>query len=187
MRIIRGKLKGKKLNVPLDQSVRPTLDRHRETIFNIIEHASWAKNLQSIKGQWEILDLFCGTGALGLEAFSRGGKHVCFVDKSLKLCHQNISKCALNKDDATFIQSDILQLTLDISKFDVIFMDPPYGMNLVPKTLALLHPYLSEETVLVVEHEATLKDECEGFEEMRIVETKKSTIRFLKKSLQKSS
>lgn len=181
MRIIRGTLKGQALEMPQDASrIRPTLDRHRESIFNILEHAHWATDLQLNSGQWQILDLYCGTGALGLEAFSRGGSHVTFVDKDLKLCHQNISRCRLTKDNTTLIQSNVLDLQQDFQTFDLIFIDPPYDQNLIPQTLALLKNNLSPNAIIVIEHEATLSFDLIGFEEMRMIKTKKSHIRFLK-------
>ncbi|MEE8306535.1 MAG: RsmD family RNA methyltransferase, partial [Gammaproteobacteria bacterium] len=77
MRIVGGIYRGRKLSTPTDNTVRPTADRVREAIFNILAH-----NVPPLPGGATVLDLFCGTGAFGLEALSRGARHVTFVDKA---------------------------------------------------------------------------------------------------------
>ena len=143
MRIISGFLKGKKLFSPPNKTIRPTLDRHRESIFNILDHAPWAQDLRSKKGKWRICDLFCGTGALGFEAYSRGGSELYLVDQSIKLCRENAT--TLKLETVNIIRSDVLKVNLDFSQFDLIFIDPPYRLDLVPQTLNMFENYCSKE------------------------------------------
>ncbi|HBT20039.1 MAG TPA: 16S rRNA (guanine(966)-N(2))-methyltransferase RsmD [Peptococcaceae bacterium] len=124
MRIIGGKYKGRRLKTPKDNKIiRPTSDRVKEAIFNIL-----GEKVQNSR----VLDLFCGTGSLGLEALSRGASHVVFVDKSslsLKLVKSNlelIGEC----EKALLIKSDVFKafgrLAAEKKVFDVVFVDPPY-------------------------------------------------------------
>lgn len=139
MRIIAGRLRGKKLAEigagDAAAHLRPTTDRVRENLFNIIGSG---KHGDPITGA-RVLDLFAGTGALGLEALSRGAGHVSFVDDgkaAQALLRQNIALCAaqgasaLARRDAT----DLGPVTG--APFDLIFLDPPYGMGLGERALA---------------------------------------------------
>ena len=139
MRIIAGRLRGKKLAEigagDAAAHLRPTTDRVRENLFNIIGSG---KHGDLITGA-RVLDLFAGTGALGLEALSRGAGHVSFVDDgkaAQALLRQNIALCAaqgasaLARRDAT----DLGPVTG--APFDLIFLDPPYGMGLGERALA---------------------------------------------------
>ncbi len=133
------------------RAIRPTSDRIREAIFNIIA--------EKIKGA-VVLDLFAGTGALGLEALSRGADHVFFIDKSdyaLNIVKNNIVKCNFN-NNTTVIHQDILQpdyhFTQVDGKPDIVFMDPPYNCGLVEKALlqsGLLN-LLSADALIIAEH-----------------------------------
>ncbi len=179
MRIISGSLKGKKLLSPQNQTIRPTLDRHRESIFNILDHAPWAQDLRSKKGKWRICDLFCGTGALGFEAYSRGGDELYLVDQNTKLCRENAT--ALKLETAKIIRSDVLKVNLDFSQFDLIFIDPPYRLDLVAQTLKMLKNYCSKDGIVIVEHESSLELDIMAFECLRKIKTKRSIIQFFKK------
>ena len=121
MRIIAGTLKGRRLFTPKDRDIRPTSDRVRENLFNILGPA--------IQGA-QFLDLFCGSGACGIEALSRGAAHATFIDESreaLKLVQRNLEHC-----DVT-VQSMVMQaripqeLNRPMPPFHLIFADPPYG------------------------------------------------------------
>ncbi len=119
MRVIAGEFKGRTLFSPKDRLIRPTSDRVREFIFSVIG--------ESIRGA-AVLDLFCGTGALGLEAKSRGAANIVFVDCSrnaLELVRRN---CSLLKVEASILKGDAISVlsTMPASTFDYIFCDPPY-------------------------------------------------------------
>lgn len=151
MRIITGKARGLKLVTPKDYRVRPTADRVKEALFNII-----ATKIPGTK----VLDTFAGTGNLGLEAWSRGASEITFIDfsiDSLKLVKANIEKARATKD-CTVMKGDSLDCMVRLSHqgklFDIIFSDPPYNKGLnekVVKTL-LAHSLLRPQGLLVLEH-----------------------------------
>jgi len=165
LRIISGELRGKKLYPIKGQSIRPTADRVRESIFNILA--------SKLPGQ-TVLDLFAGTGALGLEALSRGAAFAYFIDnrsEAIRIIRQNLQACRLSQRSLA-IQWD-LGTNLDCLRGceprpSLVLMDPPYNLGFVGLTLASLHQYevLSQETVLVVEHSKhePIPDELRMFE-----------------------
>ena len=129
MRIISGSCRGRKL-VKIDhQQIRPTSDRVREAVFNIL-----GPKVQKAR----VLDLFAGTGALGIEALSRGARHVTFIDQSCDIIHQNIDRCRF-KEKSFVIGYDIAKGPLPKSLygqlFDIVFIDPPYGKGYIELTL----------------------------------------------------
>ena len=151
MRIISGTSKGRKLATPRNQSLRPTSDR--------------VKNRSSISLEDEIedktvLDLFAGTGNLGIEALSRGAKKAIFVEKNrqaLQLIRRNLTRLGLaERSEVLPKEADraIAFLKKRESCFDLILMDPPYEKGLIQKTLLRLnaHPIYHENSILVVEH-----------------------------------
>ena len=152
MRIIAGQVKGFQLKAPKGLNVRPTSDRVKETVFNILS--------SQLMGA-VVLDLFAGTGNLGLEALSRGAASAVFFDasrKSLEVIKENITHtnfndcCEVRKTDA-LIGMDFFQR--NHKKFDLIFCDPPYNQGLVDKVLTSLdHPdsILSLKGILIVEY-----------------------------------
>ena len=138
MRIVGGKFKGLHLTTPADQSTRPTSDRVREAVFNILAHGISDFELDGAR----VLDLFAGTGALGFEALSRGARHCQFVDESTEargLVRTNadklgvIGQCKIWRRDATDLGP-----CAPLPKFDLIFADPPYGKGLGEKALVSL-------------------------------------------------
>jgi 16S rRNA (guanine966-N2)-methyltransferase len=123
LRVIAGEFKGRRLAVPKDDFCRPTLDRVKESIFNVL-----GADVIDRKG----LDLYCGTGSLGIEALSRGASKVVFMDsnrKAIALVQKNISMLALDKR-AKFILSDILRFDWKRSEtgFGLVIADPPYEL-----------------------------------------------------------
>ncbi|MBU1196249.1 MAG: 16S rRNA (guanine(966)-N(2))-methyltransferase RsmD [Proteobacteria bacterium] len=120
MRVIGGKYRGRKLVQIYGTKIRPTSDRIREAVFNIL--GPKIKNRQ-------VLDLFAGTGALGIEALSRGAQHCTFADQDCKTVSQNVRHCGL-EEKTRIICCDVLDHnfihTLGSWKFNLIFMDPPY-------------------------------------------------------------
>jgi 16S rRNA (guanine966-N2)-methyltransferase len=165
MRIVAGKFRGKQLTSPSDDSIRPTADRVRESMFNIL-----SSRLGPVFEGVRVLDLFAGTGALGFEALSRGANHVTFVDtgaESRGIVRDHIEAFGaggitkLLRRDAT-----ALGKPGTFGQFDLIFLDPPYNQGLGEKALAELaaNGWLSSGATLVweeaVEAEVTVP---EGF------------------------
>lgn len=153
MRIVGGKFKGLQLAVPADQATRPTSDRVREAIFNILAHGIEGLDLEGAR----VLDLFAGTGALGFEALSRGGRYCQFVDESAAargLVRTNadklgvIGQCKIWKRDATDLGP-----CAPLPKFDLVFCDPPYGKELGEKALTSLvaGEWLNAGAIVVLE------------------------------------
>ncbi len=151
MRIIGGALKGKKLAALRGMAIRPTADRIREAVFNIIAAKVPGAN---------VLDLFAGTGAFGLEALSRGAALAVFIDDaagSLATIEKNILACRV-QDQARVIRWDIIRnlncLSSSSPAFDIVFLDPPYNCNAVAPTLRHLarSETLSPATTVIVEH-----------------------------------
>lgn len=137
MRIIAGQYRGTALasvgKGDKGAHLRPTTDRVRESLFNVLTH-------HNVIGGARVLDLFAGTGALGLEALSRGSDHVCFVDDgrvAQGLIRQNIAKLRVAAQTA-LVRGDALRLPAHKgAPFDLIFLDPPYGKDLGAKALAV--------------------------------------------------
>lgn len=140
MRIVAGKHRGLALATPKDDRVRPTSDRVREAIFNVLAHNDFGIGFR-IEGA-RVLDLFAGTGALGLEALSRGAAYVLFVDdhfESRALIRRNVEAC--HATGATKIWRRDATVLSDIpanvgGPFDLVFLDPPYRKGLVARALA---------------------------------------------------
>ena len=129
MRIISGKLKGKKILLPKDINTRPLRDLVKESIFNLINHSTKI-NFQIENSN--VLDLFSGTGSFGIECISRGANNVTFVENyndALKILKENISILGLDKKSKIIEKNcfDFLDSNNDLNnKYDLIFMDPPY-------------------------------------------------------------
>jgi 16S rRNA (guanine966-N2)-methyltransferase len=162
VRIISGKFRGLSLATPKDERVRPTSDRVREAIFNVIAHNDFGMDF-SLNGA-RVLDLFAGTGALGLEALSRGASFVMFVDdhfESRALIRRNVE--AAHATGATKIWRRDAAVLGDIpanagGAFGLVFIDPPYRKGLAERALGSLVAgnWLAERCLLVVE---TAEDE----------------------------
>ena len=126
MRVITGTARGRKLVTLEGMDVRPTTDMVKEAMFNIIQF--------DIEGR-RVLDLFAGTGQLGIEALSRGAAEAVFVDesaKSLKLVRTNLERCGLK---GRVEQADSIGFLRRAGKFDLVFLDPPYDSDLLEKAL----------------------------------------------------
>lgn len=129
MRIISGKHRGRRIAMNEDTDIRPTSGRTREAIFNILTHGSFGRNGESPLVGKRVIDIFCGTGGLGLEALSRGAEHVTFVDRngpSLALARENVERFG-ETEHTTFIRSDSTQLPPATFPCTVAFADPPYN------------------------------------------------------------
>ncbi len=135
MRIVGGRFRGRLLAPPKDRSVRPTSDRLRESLFNILKHRFGLPDENT-----RVLDLFAGTGALGLEALSRGAAAAVFVDTAVAsraLIRSNIEALALT-GPARILRRDATAMGAagTIRPFDLVFCDPPYGGGLGERALA---------------------------------------------------
>jgi len=152
MRIVGGKFKGRKLEAPAGLDTRPTSDRARESIFNILEHQNWGR---AALRQKRCLDMFSGTGALGIEAFSRGAEHVTFVDNNetaMKCLHAN-AKGMADRNQFSMIRTDASNPAQAKEPFDLVFMDAPYKSGLTDISLNALAAkgWIKPSTVCVVE------------------------------------
>jgi 16S rRNA (guanine966-N2)-methyltransferase len=151
MRITGGIYKNRKLFVPEGDAVRPTSDRMRQTLFNIMHHASWLDGFDL--RQARALDLFCGSGALGLEALSNGAIHCVFVDKDTTAIQKN--SAFLNKDDFRIIKSNALTIGAGQGDINLVFLDPPYRQGLVEPSIQNLieKKWLADGAIIIVETE----------------------------------
>ena len=159
MRIISGKFRGKKLIKFNKEGIKPTTDKMRESIFNIV--ISYLKinekNNNLFFEKFNVLDIFAGTGALGLEAISRGAENVTFIEKSrdnLRVLYKNIDLLKVS-EKVKIIKRSIRKVKKIDGQFDLIFMDPPYQMDLIiKKTLKKILDFkiTKKETVIVIEY-----------------------------------
>lgn len=148
MRIVGGKFRGREIIAPAGQYIRPTADRVRESVFNILEYGKTNIRLEGAR----VLDAFAGTGALGLEALSRGAKCVTFMDSDTKACRINIDALAVGTE-TTLIRSNCLSPPKASKPCDLIFLDPPYNKGLAPPALEALIAtgWITENSICVVE------------------------------------
>lgn len=147
MRIIAGRLKGCRLDAPKWDGLRPTSDTLRETLFNVL-----APRIQDAR----VLDGYAGTGAVGIEALSRGAAHVTFIERDPRaaaLIEANLKRCGLS-DRYAIIRAGFAGTERPpvAGAFDVIFIDPPYGAAHLSAALDAAEPLVAEGTLLVVEH-----------------------------------
>jgi 16S rRNA (guanine966-N2)-methyltransferase len=158
MRIVGGKHRGRKLESPPDERVRPTSDRARESLFNILSHGRFAAGGTSLLIGARVLDVFCGTGALGFEALSRGAAHATFIDSdpaSLKLVQANAKTLGETANAQTY-QTDATKLGRATQAAMIAFLDPPYREGLAGPALAALaaNGWLADGAICVVETDA---------------------------------
>lgn len=182
VRIIAGQYRGRILKSPPSLQIRPTSDRLRETLFNVL-----APRIEGTR----FLDLCAGSGAVGIEALSRGAAHVTFVDKSRKMCglvEANLDLCGVPEDETEVVMAeagDFLRRHItreQETRWDIAFFDPPYAIDYAP-VLAhfgsglILH---AEDSVLVVEHhhKNELKDEVGVIRRWRILKQGDSCLSF---------
>jgi 16S rRNA (guanine966-N2)-methyltransferase len=168
MRVVGGKLRSRPIAGPKSQAVRPTSDRSREALFNILIHA-YADPVAGAR----VLDLFAGTGALGIEAISRGAAYALFVDEGVEarsLLRDNTESLGLGGVTRIF-RRDATRLgpAHPVDPFDLVFLDPPYGKGLAEKALASARDggWLKPHALVVVEEAADAGFAAPGgFEEL---------------------
>ena len=176
MRIIGGKNKGKKINLPIDKNTRPLRDLVKESIFNLIEHSNKfnASILNSV-----VLDLFSGTGSFGLECFSRGAKFITFVENYpniLDILKKNISQMNASSS-SEIIENNCFELMKNnkifSKRFDIIFIDPPYkdkNINLLIDQIIDQKILKKNGIVLIHRHK---KDDIKITSKLNILDTRK--------------
>lgn len=157
MRIISGKARGTKINTIDETTTRPTLDRVRESLFNII---------QNYVTDSYVLDIFAGSGALGIEALSRGAKKAVFCDinkEATKIINENLIKTKLNENAIVYnmnYKKAIEKLSKGDIKFDIVFVDPPYKENLAVNSAKLIiqNNLLNENGIIIIETDEKQRD-----------------------------
>lgn len=155
MRIIGGSHRGRRLAAPSGRDTRPTSDRTREALFNILAHSDWGIGGDSPLPEARVLDVFCGTGALGLEALSRGAGHCTFLDgerAALAVTRRNVADLG-EEARATIIRADATQPPAAPAPCRLVFLDPPYGKALTEPALRALTAkgWLAPGAVVVTE------------------------------------
>ncbi len=162
MRIVGGKYRGRSIASPKSDKIRPTKDRTRESLFNILEH-SYSELLQ----EGRMLELFAGTGAVGIEALSRGCDFVLFVEQSIEgrgLLRQNTDNLSLHGCTKIF-KRDATKLG-PISKFEpftILFADPPYGLGLGEKAIksAADNDWLIDQALVILEERSDVEPDLD--------------------------
>ena len=169
MRVIAGKYKGRKLNTPVGYDIRPTADKVKEALFSILSNDIYGSR---------VLDLFAGTGGLGIEALSRGASYCAFCDSSrmsLNLVKENIAHCQI-EEEVKVVPGDYRKVLEGMAAkiadgleeaFDIIILDPPYDQELYDDAFRLISEggVLAEDGIIVAEHrkEKTLPENFSGF------------------------
>lgn len=155
MRIVAGKHKGRRLAAPAGASVRPTADRAREALFNVLAHRPLRADGRPTLAEARALDVFAGTGAMGLEALSRGASHATFIERdraALAVLEKNVA--AVNEQDRTAIlRADALNPPPAKIAANLVFLDPPYGEGAAEPALMALAKggWLEGGAIVVVE------------------------------------
>jgi 16S rRNA (guanine966-N2)-methyltransferase len=167
MRVVGGRLKGRNLASPSSRDIRPTADRLRESLFNILIHA-----YDDPIADARVLDLFAGTGALGIEAISRGAAFALFVDNGTEaraLLRNNVEALGLGGVTKVYRDAADLGPAHPVEPFSLVFLDPPYRLKLAEKALASLREggWLTPGALLVVEEAKAAEFLApDGFEEL---------------------
>lgn len=182
MRIIAGKYKGRTLQTPKTQAIRPTSDRLRETLFNVLAH-----NHQDSLENARALDLFAGTGALGIEALSRGAAFCLFIDEGVEargIIRGNVEALGLTGHTKIF-KRDATKLGAigTLQPFELVFCDPPYGKGLAEKALlaARAGSWLKKNALVVVEENRDIKfGTQEGFDLIDTRQASESILHFFR-------
>ncbi len=161
LRVISGKYRGKGILSPKDFSVRPTSQRVKESLFNIIRTELYGK---------DFLDVFSGTGQMGLEAVSNGA-NVTFVDMDVKLLKENIS-AILQNDNVEVLCGNFKNIFANLKnankKFDFIFADPPYNDGLYDEIIEYALPILKDGGILILEHSSDISIENDKVFDKRV-------------------
>ena len=173
MRIISGELKGKILISPDNDLIRPTSDRGKEVIFDTLSSILYKQGKEY--KEIDILDIFCGTGSLGIEAVSRGSKNISFIDNSEKAINLTRMNCEkFNINNVNLLNYNFFDINLSIIKpADVIFLDPPYKMYDPSEILRMLlsKNFLKINGILILE--TSVRNKVQDLKELRLLKKKK--------------
>ena len=167
LRIIGGKYKGKKLFAVDDTSIRPTKEMAKEAIFNSLNSGKYLNEDLNILINSKVLDVFSGSGALALEAISRGASHACLIEINpahVNIARKNIAALGI-ADRVHMMQEDALNLPLAKESFDIIFLDPPYNKNFLFPALKRLKEkkWISSKAIIICEcSKNEILEEIEG-------------------------
>jgi len=183
MQVLAGKYRGIQLQSSRSTKVRPTARRMRESLFDIL--------MWHIKAS-RFLDLCAGTGAVGIEALSRGAAHATFVERSPKFCsfiRNNLIACKVREDQARIVNKDIIHFMKTVTgtsqKWEVIFLDPPYSTNYDPMLDYIKegHLFKRKKGILVMEHDVNreMPDEIGILRRWRIIKSGESALSFYEK------
>lgn len=158
MRVVGGTLRGRTIEGPEDESLRPTSDRARQALFNILEHGRFSADGRSLLPGTRVLDAFCGTGAFAIEALSRGAAHATLLDSAstaITLARRNLSALGLTAR-ARVLQVDATRPPAAAEAHTIAFLDPPYRSGLADPALAALAAagWLAPQALCIVETEA---------------------------------
>jgi 16S rRNA (guanine966-N2)-methyltransferase len=155
MRVISGKYRGRRIETVSDKKLRPTMGIAREALFNILSHGRFAIEGERLFDDCRVLDLFCGCGALSIEALSRGASHATLMDidqEHLDIAKKNIRSLG-ESDNCSFIRGDSSTPPPARVPCNLVFIDPPYGKGLVTTALKNLisGKWLAEKAIIVIE------------------------------------
>ncbi len=156
MRIVGGRFRGRRLESPADRAIRPTSDRVRQALFDHLAHGPYDATEGAMPRGARVLDAFCGTGALGLEALSRGARSLTLIDRSaeaIALARRNARGFGGEDDEILILRRDATRPGRAPGPHDLALLDPPYGEGLAATALAALATdgWLAPEALVVVE------------------------------------
>lgn len=163
MRVITGSARGRRLKTLEGESVRPTTDKVKESIFNIIQF--------DVDGS-RVLDMFCGSGQLGIEALSRGASSAVFVDisrSSMAVTEENLEATGFRKISKTVLSNSLEYLDRTSEIFDIAFLDPPYRAGIMEEAVERVRLHMADGGIIVCETaaEEVLPENIEGFTSKR--------------------
>ncbi len=181
MRVIAGELKGRRLEAPRWEGLRPTSDKLRETLFNVLA--------PRVAGA-HVVDGFAGTGALGIEALSRGAAHVTFVEQDPRasdLIRANLERCAIEPDRYAMIRGDFLHGLRGRhgeTRADLVLLDPPYDLQSLDAALAAAEGLLGSGGLVVLEHAKRRESPARagGLTRVRVLTSGDSALSFYERS-----
>lgn len=176
MRVVAGSLRGRPIVAPEGSATRPTTDRVREATFNSLD--SYGALEDAV-----VADLFAGSGALGIEALSRGARSCTFIERdrdALRSVRANIEKLGLG-DRASVMAGDVLVLVSALRGVDLLLADPPYGFAAWDRLLGAIEPVLSADAVVVLESDRPVPLP-EGWEEIRAKRYSRTWVAFVRRA-----
>lgn len=180
MRVITGSARGRRLETLVgDDVTRPTTESTKEAVFSMLQF-----ELENRK----VLDLFAGSGQLGIEALSRGARHCTFVENNkaaLRITQNNVKHCGFD-DASKCVLSDAYSFLMRKESFDIAFLDPPYNKGLIKKCLPVLIPLMSDEGIIVCEYSVgeDMPERLDGWYADRVRRYGKTMISLYRKELQ---